>query len=293
MNAAVRDITTDLKAAVRIGHPESIQAALDGLRSLPEVSSNQPLADEFLSKALLPLAEVLSDPRLAIDVIDPLLQDSSAAMRALAGVAYSLRYLQGGGIDPEKLKRLANDTRADVRAALVMGLSQLESEQQEKAYALVADWLNSHLTRLKQTALQLIAKLPQSDTEEFLSMLTPFGLSPHPDTNADLVAALNNRAQNGQAQLVLSLLAEWVKVLPPNAWVITRALSGSWAAGEATSALSILRQLALLNTPPKHIVNALQALIRHGGGEVVRAELARWRIADHENLRAIADKILE
>jgi hypothetical protein len=292
VNAAIRAINTDLKAAVRIGHPESIQAALDGLRALPEVASNQTLSHDFLTKALLPLGEVLSNPRLPIDIIKSLVHDSSAALRALAAAAYSLRYLHSGGITPDELKRLANDSRADVRTSLVIGLTHLEAEHQEKVTALLSDWLNSDLTRLQQAALQLIAGLPPNDNEEILPILAPLGSSSHPDTNADLVTALNHLAQDGQAQGVLSLMADWAQEPEPNTWVITRALSASWAMGEVESALNILRQLGLQNAPPKQIAQALQALMRHGAGEVVQGELTRWRKDDDENLRAIADKAI-
>lgn len=293
MNAAIRDIITDLKAAVRIGHPDSIQAALEGLRALPEVASNQTLSDDFLAKVLLPLGEILSNPRLPMDIIDPLRQDSSTAMRALAAITLSLRYQQGGDLKPELLTRLANDSRSDVRAALVIGLSYPSGGHQEQVTVLAAEWLNSDLIRLQQTALQLIANLSSTKSEDFISWLAPFGLSSNPDTNADLVAALDHLAQNGQAHRVLSLLEDWAQAIQPNSWVISRNLSASWAAAEVDSALNILHQLALKDAPPKQIVNALQALVRHGAGEVVQNEITLWNVDDHENLRAIAQKIIE
>ena len=43
MNSQIREIITDIKGAARIGHAESLWAALEGLLNLPQVSGNPPI----------------------------------------------------------------------------------------------------------------------------------------------------------------------------------------------------------------------------------------------------------
>jgi hypothetical protein len=293
VNAAIRDLITDLKAAVRIGHSDSIQAALDGFRALPEVASNQPLSDDFLSKALLPLAVVLANPRLSIDIIKPLAQDSSAALRALAAAAYSLRYLQGGGITRDELTRFASDPRSEVPAAIVQAILSQVEKNPDKLNVLIKEWLNTDTPIFQQVGLQLVAGLHPEHCAEVIPLLSHLSAISDPDRNAAHVAALNSLAQKGFSVDILSMLKEWLQANSDSDWIITKTLSSSWAAGEAQAALEILHQLALQKCPHKQIVSALRALIRHGAGEAVQSELARWRKGDDEKLHAIAEKIVE
>ena len=290
MNSNIRAIITDLKAAARIGHPDSIQAALDGLRTLSEVSSNETLHDDFRNKAILPMALILSKPRLSSALITSLEGDSLTALRALAAAIYALLYVEDESISVEELTRWSNDSRTGVRSALRLGLLHSVEQQPERVVNLVRIWLTSDSPRLQQLGFQVISGFPSEHCAAFIPFLSSINMESDPDVNSDLVYALSALAQKGFAADIISLLSEWAQAQQGSAWVITRTLSGSWAAGEAQAALRILRLLALQDGAHKQILTALRALIRHGAGEVVQTELAVWQSNKDENLRAIAEK---
>ena len=52
MRAELREILTDINAAMRIQHPESIIVALDKILDLPEVTGNQVLEDVSISSSV-------------------------------------------------------------------------------------------------------------------------------------------------------------------------------------------------------------------------------------------------
>ena len=293
MNSHIRAIITDLKAAVRIGHPESIQAALDGLRALPEVSSNQALHEDFVSKAIVPMGIILSTPQLPFAIITSLESDALAAIRAVAAAAYAVRYVVDESTAVEDLARWSNEPRAEVRAAFRLGILHSVDQRPERALSLVSFCLASDSPRLQQLGLQIVAGFPEEHCAEVIPMLSSLNSELDPDINTDLVNAMNALANNRYAEGILSTLSDWIQANKYSAWVVTRTLSSSWAAEEPQAALGILRQLALQNGAHKQIVNALRALTRHGVGEIVQNELTRWRDDGDENLRAIADKINE
>ncbi|MCH7664045.1 MAG: hypothetical protein IH859_09295 [Chloroflexi bacterium] len=290
MNSHIRAIITDLKAAVRIGHPESIRAALDGLRALPEVSANQALHDDFISKAILPMGIILSNPRLSIDQIRSWEDDALTAIRAVAAAAYSLRYLEDESISVDDLALWSNEPRAEVRSAFRLGILHSLEQQPERALSLVGYCLASDSPRLQQLGLQIIAGLPQEHCAGVIPVLSTLNSGSDPEMNSDLVNALSALGNKGFAEDIMALLNDWMQAKKGSAWVITRTLSSSWAAGEPQTALRILRKLALQNSAHKQIVSALRALIRHGAKDDVQAELARWRKNGDENLRALAEK---
>ena len=291
MNSHIRAIITDLKAAVRIGHPESIQAALDGLRALPEVSSNQALHEDFVSKAIVPMGIILSTPQLPFAIITSLESDALAAIRAVAAAAYAVRYVVDESTAVEDLARWSNEPRAEVRAAFRLGILHSVDQRPERALSLVSFCLASDSPRLQQLGLQIVAGFPEEHCAEVIPMLSSLNSELDPDINTDLVNAMNALANNRYAEGILSTLSDWIQANKYSAWVVTRTLSSSWAAQEPQAVLGILRQLALHNGAHKQIVSALRALIRHGAEEIVQDELTRWREDSDENLRAIADKI--
>ncbi|MEK6256097.1 MAG: hypothetical protein N2C13_02120, partial [Chloroflexota bacterium] len=74
-------------------------------------------------------------------------------------------------------------------------------------------------------------------------------------------------------------------------WVMSRSLSGSWAAHDPHVALYFLKSLAAKDAPHKQVVSALRALIRHEAADAVQTEMEKWRASNDENLPVIAEKI--
>ena len=270
MKPELRTLITDIKAAARIGHAESLWMALDGLLGLPEVAGNPQMSETFISQAILPIGEVLSQPRLSLSLLRPLTNEPTAAIRAIAAAAFAKRFLAGGDAKEQDLRGLGQDPRKDVRQALTLALAS--ADQTDKLQPLVDSWLKDSSPRLRTAAIQLLPTLPEYTFEA----LEGLKIESDPEIRAAVVDTLTALAQNGNADKVLALLEQWVDVQENNVWVITKTLSGSWAAGEADKALAVLGKLTAHAGPHKHINSALKALERHGAVEQVRAALGQW-----------------
>lgn len=291
MNKKIQELITDLKAAARIGHVETLQTALVGVRVLPEVSGNAPLKPHFLTQAILPMAQALAHPRLPTVHLRPLAKDPLAGLRALAASTFGLHYINQSGITIEDLRHLGNDTRGEVREALVLGLTVESNEQPKMCLEVVDEWIRSDSPRLQQVAIKLLPSLLKSYRSRVLNMLPPLINSADPDVRAALVDSLNSLALADHADQILELLSTWANDTQPNIWVIARTLSGSWASERAESALNILHKLASQNGSNKQISNALKALVRHGAEKAVQNALENWIQDPSPNLQAAAKNL--
>lgn len=229
MNALLRELLADLKAATLIGAPESVQAVLDEVRAASE--------DALPPSAIQPLGEALA--RLPIHELLPLLEDEDALLRAAAAVAAARRRLNGDDVPTDALLFAADDSSPEVRAAL----GSVLSERPELAAPLAADWLNNPSMNVQQTGLAVLCRLPDPPSQ-ILQLIQPFDSAEDHDFRSDLVDAVSAAAGNGAAAEVLALLELWAARPEPNVWVITRALSASWALDHSPTALHVLDRLA-------------------------------------------------
>ena len=252
MNPHLRELLTDLKAAVLIGHPDSMQSALDGVRALDD--------EELPPSALVPLGRALTP--LPAKTLKPLLDDPDPAIRALACVAFGERYMSGKDITVKDLNTPVNDPNPEVRAALARALIEYTPPRPEKLTPLVEAWLQppadgGRAPRTSHPALLLLPHLPPSSFPVF-SLLTPLDSLEDHDFRETLVNCLNTLAEKGQPAPVLDLLAQWATRPEPNVWVITRALSASWAQAHHKQATLILNALAQQAGMIRPIIRALE-----------------------------------
>ncbi|MBN2499664.1 MAG: hypothetical protein JXB38_02790, partial [Anaerolineales bacterium] len=169
MKTEIRSIITDIKAAARIGHAESLEIALEGLFTLPNVAANQAMSEAFIEQAILPIGEILADSRLNGGMLRSMANNQYAATRAIAAVTLAQRYLKGDDKSAIELRRMGSDSRADVRAALAMAFRK--AEDCERMIELVKQWLGSKSPRQKQVALAAVAKLVTSHPDEVWALL--------------------------------------------------------------------------------------------------------------------------
>ena len=292
MKHELRTLVTDLKAAARIGHGDSLAAALDGLRALPQVASNQPLEAAFISQGILPMGAALTHPRLATALLRPLFNDSKAALRSVAAVVVALKFFDQDQVSLEDLRRFGNDSRAEVRTSLAQALGLAANDHPQALLSLTEQWISGESPRLQQVALKLIPCIAQEDPQQAVALLANCANATDPDVRAVLVETLTALAQDGLSKDVIQLLAEWTQLPQPNTWTIARALSGSWAAGQAQAALQILEMLTTASGPDKQIGNTLQALERHGSEKAVQEALKAWEKAAEPNLQRAAEQFL-
>jgi hypothetical protein len=257
-----RSFLSDLKAAVRIGHPEAVEVALYNLRAWSYVASNDHLPAGFLKSVIHPAGRTLA--RRPADELALWLDQPLTAYRTLAAASLAYRFLRGHDVDPKLLRRAANDKRAEVRLVVGQALSSLDEDPPSALLILAGDWLQDNSPKVRTTALGFLPALVADSRHQIISWLQPLGRDHHEGVRAALVQALKTLADTGHAEIVLALLAYWVSTPQPNVWLIARSVSGSWAASYPQEVGSILMQLQSKTKKNKEISNALKALQRHG-----------------------------
>lgn len=260
MNSEIREILTDLKAAARIGHADSLNAGLDLVAMLDPIASNQSFEDGFIEQALLPLGAAINAPLVPDTWLGELATAPLAAMRAMAAVALAQRYLAGKHLVEKELSDLSKDERADVRQTLVLALGQVEDDAGDQLFGLAQEWLGAASARTRACGLHL---LPESDFREARPWLETAHIDEDPDVRRALVDTLLEMAAAGHGQEIMQMLTNWTNQASPNAWVITKTLAGSWAMDHLESAEAILDKLAADKNNAKRVESAHKALSRH------------------------------
>jgi hypothetical protein len=268
MRSEIYELIADFKAAVRIGHPDSLAVALEGFYVLPEVAGNAVLSEAFIHQAILPLGEVLAFPGLELKQLKTLLADPSAGVRALGAVALGLRYLKQLQVDAAELTRPGSDARRDVRQALGEALDRHAQLDPRRLLALLETWLSVRTkvvqsARLRYTGLVAIPGLIPAYGDQAMVLLAAQPLESDTDTRRAYVDALIYYAQNGYEEQVYDLLANWSEKTEPDTWIITKTLSAGWAAVNPERSETILRALEEQAAGDQAIERARRALARH------------------------------
>jgi len=272
MDEDIRVLITNIKAAVRLGHIEAVQVALDGLLELPDIAANSPLTTAFIQQAVLPIAQVLALSPISVDQLIPLGSSNYAACRAIFGALCATRFFKNTPIQEELMTKIANDARQDVRAAFIMAFSKAGMQESDLLTGLAAKWARSAAPRLKAVGLSLLAHAPA----EALAVVLSFD----PQEDTELLAAmadlLTSVAQGGYTGQVYSLLSGWAAEAEKYSWVICKTLSEPWAAVSPQTAIKILNDLVSNGGSHKQVKHALQALARYDTSGMVNTELEGW-----------------
>lgn len=269
MKSEIRELLADLKAAVRIGHPESLQVALDGYRILPEVAGNAMIKESFIRQTILPLGEVLAYPRLDMNHIETLLDDPLSGVRALGAVASGVRFLKVQGVDEHDLRHPGQDQRPEVRIALGEALAKHAQENHALLLALVRDWLGNGVSaapsaRLRLSALIALRGLITEYGDEVLPLLADLPVEDDRETRSAHIETLVSAAESGRETAVYELLATWGAEPEPDTWMIAKTLSFAWAVRNTAEAEAILHVLETKVGEDQAIDRAKRALARHG-----------------------------
>jgi len=291
MKADLRTLLRDLKAAARIGHAESVWAALDTLLEYPQIAGNHPLDETFLKQVILPVGQALASPLLNQSALRPLINHSHAGIRAIAGAALAERYLKGlNGTGLKDLALLAQDPRQDVRSAVLLACIMPNTSAPQKQIEIFQSWLAQSSPRLQGLALQLLPHLPAELILEQLPNLENYNPSLEPGVRRALAEAVSKLGQGEHSAQVLAILSTWAGDPDRYYWVITNCLSRSWAAAHADQSLAILTGLAAVKGGRKKILSALKSLQRHGAKTEVQDILQSWHTSSNPQLRAAAQK---
>lgn len=290
MRTEIRTILRDIQAAARIGHTESLWAALNGLLDLPMVSGNQTMDETTLNQVVLPIAGAIAKSRLNHAALRPLASHSFAVFRAIAGAAMVEQYIRGSnGTRLADLKTLAQDPRQDVRDAIRLAVVMTGAEAPEQLEQLYEAWVTSPSPRTRTLAYQILPELPGKIILEKIENLNNGTLTHQPEVKKSLAKSLSILGAGGHAPQVLAILSTWARQPEADYRLICRCLSDSWASSHAEESLTILAQLAAQNGPRKRTRKALESLYQRGAKQEVRAALQQWRESDNPNLKAAGD----
>ncbi len=258
----IRELLGNLKAAVRLGQSEAVAIALDELRALPIVAANDRLSAGHLDQLIRPAGEILS--HLTPDQLLVLSEDQLTTHRAISAVALAQRFCSREDVDQSALLALAKDHRPEVRTALGETLRAVGEAEPERVLILLESWMGDSSPKVRATALIALPSLVQKEGELVRTLLEPLKADQDRDVRAALVNALRAIAQMENAYSILAMLADWSTDRHPNEWVITRTLSGAWAASYPKEVEAIFKNLYAQIGETKNIANALRALERHG-----------------------------
>jgi len=287
MKSEFHILLRDIQAAARIGHPDSLYAALDGLLDLPQFSGNHPIPETTLQQIILPIGRALARPRINAATLRPLTNHSHAVFRATAAAALTLQYLQGiNGTTLKDLTALAQDPRDDVREAIRIALVHHPEDDAQMLDTLYETWLASSSLRLQTLALGILPQLQETAILEKLQQLRELSLAPNPEFRKLLANTLSQLAAGLYPNEVLELLANWAAQAEPDIWLIGHCLSKSWAAAYPQQALALLKTLAAHVGPNKQIRKALLNLYQYGAQAEVMAAVQAWKGSENPQLSA-------
>lgn len=287
MKAEFRILLRDIQAAARIGHADSLYAALDGLLDLPQFSGNHLIPVTALQQIILPVGQTLARPRINAATLRPLTTHSYAVFRATAAAALTLQYLQGiNGTTLKDLTTLGQDPRDDVRGAIRVALLYHQEDGAEMLDILYEAWLTSGSPRLQSLALDILPQLPEQNALKKLRQLKAETLGSNPEFKKFLANILSQLAAGDYPEEVLSLLENWAAQPQPDTWLIGRCLAKPWAAAYPQQTLALLKTLAAHSGPNKQVRKALRSLHQRGAHAEVSAALQKWQQSDNPQLSA-------
>ncbi|RME08867.1 MAG: hypothetical protein D6803_00130 [Anaerolineae bacterium] len=262
MKSRYRQVLADIRAAVRLGGLEDLEAAFAGLMDLPEIASNHRISEAVLKQLLVPAGELLAGQAAAR--LEPLTEHPLAGVRAVGAAALAARFTRRKDVSLKRLGRAAGDNRPEVRQALIDVLGRLGSENPQVLRLAVERWLSATSPRLRETAARLLPVLAESEGEAVLKRFNALREESHPEVRAALTDALRATAERGLDAAVLRWLRSWADSPQPDDWLIARTLAGAWGAQHPQESADILRALYARRGLSRPVRQALEALARRG-----------------------------
>ncbi len=243
MKKLMKEIKTDLRAAVVLGHPEAVEAVLETLSQVPQFAGNHQMEEHFVIDQLVPLGEMVAKSSFPLDELSEMLDSSTTVYRVIAAVGLIFRWKSQEKVRKELLKQAGDDPRAEVRAAVVHILKSISADQTELVMDLIDSWLDTTSNRLKLTSVQVFPAFYSFNSEEILDTIYEYTLLEDYEINRALVDSLNEIAQNSHGKEIMDRLEIWSHKRDPNQWVICKILSNTWVVEYTDQAAAVLHNL--------------------------------------------------
>ena len=258
-----QDLLLDLRAALRLGHPDAVRAALAAIAAQPEIAANRQIPARLRVEFLYPAGRALADALLAPDVLTDLQRAPLTGLRLLGAVVAGYHYA-AGKLPLQKVQVIGKDPRPEVRRAL--GDTLAEACPPERLLPLGRAWLGNSSPALRHTVLLALRGAVKGQGKALLNLLAPLHGEHEPESSQALVNLLNALGEQGYAREVLRLLETWIQRADLNPWLVGQTLSRRWAAAHAATAYVLLDALEARHGYSRHISNARRALQRHARG---------------------------
>ena len=275
MRADIKEILTDINAAMRIQHTDSILLALDKILALPEVSGNQVLENRSIKSIVLPIGTRLFEKNISIEIYDLLSHSDYAVFRSIAAVITAGRFADDANLDLNIIKEFGQEHRRDVSLALTFALTDGISRSPEKILATAKVLISDPLDRLQIIALNLLPDLFRLDPEDITSLLTKFESDDDPDLKRAFADALISIANHGYTDNSINIIESLNPESSDHNWITLRALSASWAVKHEDQAISLIEGILTTNEESKQIINTLIALKRNGAKNI-ETHIEQW-----------------
>ncbi len=287
MRSDIKEILTDINAALQIQHPESILVALDKILDLPEVTGNQVLEEVSITNIVLPIGNRLGKKNLPDEIYNILIEAEFAVFRALAAVIAAERNFLSDDIDLSELLNFAQDRR-DVGMALSAALTEKAEFNSDKILELIDRWIESDSISLLNISLSLIPSVINAENTGILEKVGALSDTDDPDLKRALADVLIKIAQKGFDSQVLSLLETWEFETGEKEWIALRAFSASWSVKFEDRTLKIIEKIAMSKKEDRQIVKTLSALKRNGA-ENIDMYIENWKNSNDLTLQKTAE----
>ena len=212
----LEELIIDLKAAVSIGDIESIANALEYALEIPEIASNQRLSESDIDNIILPLGSILAVSSVDETLLKALTEDRLTGIRAISGVAQTIRYFEKQNPSMEAVNKAVKDYREEVGLA-VTKIIEMYPEQVEKTEDLIMSWRELAKEREWVAAMNVAHLLENlSLREDLLDEVFQINL---PQANKSLVNALHKIKVLGKEYPEAQII-RWKNVENVNPWVV-------------------------------------------------------------------------
>lgn len=258
----------DLRSAAALGTPDALALAVQGLVEDPHFAANHAFPLGRVEGELLPGGEILAQGRAPLSFLEELARQPLAVFRALAALAWTLRYLHQGGEKARGwVERLARDKREEVRHGVRVALQRYGDQHPERFRELLTRWLEHRpplSPRLQALALELVPQaFPEWSAAQGMRWLEHLPLREHPLVQKAWVRTVANWGAR-EGETVLHHLGRWLLTRPRRAPWVAQALARPWAARHPQQVLHLLEAMYHRWGKRRWLTQALQALERQG-----------------------------
>lgn len=243
MKNALKELSRDLRAALAINHTTAIEAVLETMLHIPQISGNHKLEDYFVLDHLVPFGEMIARSTFPLEYLLDMLESKTMVFRVIGATALLIRWESGVHVPGDALQKVATDHRPEVRAVIAHYLRAFTADHAPAVLDLLQTWSKVDSTHLQLTVARTLPTVYPADAETVTNIFYQLSLLDDFELNRELAEGLNEIARQGHGKDVIERLLEWSIPESPNTWLICKVISTPWAAQYADQAEKTIQNL--------------------------------------------------